>query len=73
MINNGSMAMHNANEVIFGVGVSPGTVDQRGIACTLRSTGLGTRTEDITMAASHDASADQDCNGNAWVLHKAAF
>jgi Bacterial Ig domain len=65
----------NANDLIFGAGASSGIVNQPGINFTSRSSKFDKRTEDKTVTAtgSWDATASQDANTNAWVMHMVAF
>ncbi len=72
-MNSGSATTSNANDLIFGAGASASTVNQAGSGFTSRSTRFGNRTEDknVTAAGPYNATANQ--NGNAWVMHMAAF
>jgi hypothetical protein len=74
-MNSGSVATTNANDVIFGAGASSGIVNQVGTGFTSRSASFGNRTEDknVTAVGPYDATASQDGNGNAWVMHMVAF
>ena len=72
-MNSGSATTSNANDLIFGAGASASAVNQSGSGFTSRSTRFGNRTEDknVTSAGPYNATANQ--NGNAWVMHMAAF
>ncbi len=72
-MNSGSATTSNANDLIFGAGASASTVNQAGSGFTSRSTRFGNRIEDknVTSAGPYNATANQ--NGNAWVMHMAAF
>ena len=72
-MNSGSATTSNANDLIFGAGASASTVNQTGSGFTSRSTRFANRTEDknVTSAGPYNATASQ--NGNAWVMHMAAF
>ncbi len=71
----GSAPTTNANDLIFGAGASSGRVSQTGTDFTTRSTAFGNRTEDRNVAAvgPYEATATQDSNSNAWVMHIVAF
>ena len=72
-MSSGTATTTNASDLIFGAGASSGTVNKVGTSFTSRSTKFGNRTEDrtVTAAGSYGATATQ--NGNAWVMHMAAF
>jgi hypothetical protein len=75
VMNSGSATTTNANDLIFGAGASSGIVNQVGAGFTSRSTAFDNRTEDKNVAAigPYDATANQDGNSNAWVMHMVAF
>jgi hypothetical protein len=74
-MNSGSVITTNANDIIFGAGASSGIVNQVGTGFTSRSTSFGNWTEDknVTAVGPYDATASQDGNRDAWVMHMVAF
>jgi chitodextrinase len=74
-MSSGQATTTNADDLIFGAGASSGTVSQPGINFTSRSSKFGKRTEDknVTATGSYDATASQDADTNAWVMHMVAF
>jgi hypothetical protein len=74
-MSSGSATTTNANDLIFGAGASSGKVTQTGTDFTSRSTAFGNRTEDrnVTAVGPYEATATQDSNSNAWVMHVVAF
>jgi len=72
-MSSGSVTTTNANDLLFGGGVSSATVTQAGSGYTIRSTGSGNVTEDRLVGATGSYSATATHNGSYWAMQIVAF
>jgi len=72
-MNSGSATTTNANDLIFGAGVSSNSVTAMGSGFTSRSTFDGNRTMDKIVATTGSYNATATQSGNAWAMHMVAF